>query len=84
MCGRLVQLNTKIRFNIPENAKKKLHFWRGSQVVVVLNLVICYQQQKGLDLVRVVSSGGLVKQLWVGRTADRSRSVVSGYYGDYN
>ena len=63
---------------------KKLQFWRGSQVVVVLNLVICYQQQKGLDLVRVVSSSGLVKQLWVGRTADRSRSVVSGYYGDYN
>ena len=45
---------------------------------VVLNLVICYQQQKGLDLVRVVSSSGLVKQLWVGRTADREQ--ISGQW----
>ena len=44
-------------------------------MVVVLNLVICYQQQKGLDLVRVVSSSDLVKQLWVGRTGADQWSV---------
>ena len=45
---------------------------------VVLNLVICYQQQKGLDLVRVVSSTGLVKAVVGG--ADSGQEQISGQW----